>query len=198
MCLARQVVQAGREQRLQARRERQPLARVEARPVTEGARQLEGVEGIAAARLVDAREQRARQRDPEAVADEPVQGGRVEGPEADAGVLGGERRGLAGANRGQDHHGLIVESAESEGQRVGGLVVEPVGVVDGHEHRAGLGQEAQAVEDGQPDRAPLGRRPVPVSSRSATSSARRRGGGSAGSRSARAGASRSPSAAKES
>ena len=160
--LARQVVQAGCEQRLEARGERQPLARVETRPVTERAGELEGVERVAAARFVDAREQGPRQRDPEAVAHEPVQGGGVERPQADAGVLGGERRGLAGAYRGQDHYGLCVESAQREGQRVRGLVVEPVRVVHGHEHRALLGKEAQAVEDGQPDSAPLGRRPIRV------------------------------------
>ncbi len=111
---------------------------------------------------MDPREQGPRQRDPEAVAHEPVQGGGVERPEADARVLGGEGRGFAGAYRGQHHDGLRVESAEREGQGVRGLVVEPVRVVHGHEHRALIGKEAQAVEDGQPDGPPLGRGSIRV------------------------------------
>jgi hypothetical protein len=68
-----------------------------------------------------------------------------------------ERRSPAGAPGEQERHRVVAEPPGGEGQRVRGRRVEPLHVVDGHEHRRLRGERAERVAQTERDRLRLGR-----------------------------------------
>ena len=135
----------------------------------ERARELERVERIAAARLVDAEKLGPRQRDVELRANDAVDRRLAQRPDGQA--LDGERTALnviaeleaaCSPARDENADGLAAKAAERELEHGGGRRVEPLRVVDRDEHGARRREQAERAEDGKADPVLVGRSAVRV------------------------------------
>ena len=115
-------------------------------------RHLQGIERVAARRLGDAREHRARQRASQPIGDHPpqrAQGQRAEAHAPHAVTLDGVQQaqpGRLGTRRAQHAHRLGVQAPDGEGEDAGGGPVQPLGVVERQEHG---GVTRQLTDEGQ-------------------------------------------------
>jgi hypothetical protein len=129
---------------------------------------LERVERVSARGLMDLGQQRTRKRKPELLANEMMQCAEVEGADPDGDeTFAGKRA----ANLRDEHargrsarceknaDALVPQTSRRVAERPRGGGVEPLDVVDGHEHRAPGGQAAEHVQHGDADRVRIRIRP---------------------------------------